>query len=79
MMKTRELDWRQRQKTGGKLVDSSDRVHSEYRMTLILKGGVRGRQERWMELLDKGRQGSDRWGNVQVRHAGQGQKECDGI
>jgi hypothetical protein len=48
-------------------------------MTFILKGGVRGRQERWTELLDKGRQGSDGWGNVQVRNAEQGQKECDGI
>jgi hypothetical protein len=26
----------------------SDRVHSEYRMTFILKGRVRGRQERQM-------------------------------
>jgi hypothetical protein len=34
-------------------------------MTFILNGGVRCRQERWIELLDKGRQGSDRWGNVQ--------------
>jgi hypothetical protein len=68
MMKTRELDWRQRQKTGGNLVDLSDRVQREYRMTFILKGGVRGRQERQTELLDKGRQGSDGWGNVQVRN-----------
>jgi hypothetical protein len=41
-------------------------------MTFILKGGVRGRQERQMELLDKGRQGSDRWGYVLVRNAWQG-------
>jgi hypothetical protein len=57
---------------GVNLVDLSDRVHSKYRMTFILKGGVRGRQERQTELLDKGRQGSDGWGNVQVRNAWQG-------
>jgi hypothetical protein len=37
-------------------------IHSEYRISFILKGGVRGRQERQMELLDKGGEGSDRWG-----------------
>jgi hypothetical protein len=31
-----------------------------------------------MELLDKGRQGSDGWGNVQLRNAWQGGKECNG-
>jgi hypothetical protein len=41
-------------------------------MTFILKGGVRGGQERQMELLDKERQGSDGWGNIQVRNAWQG-------
>jgi hypothetical protein len=54
---------------GVNLVDLSDRVHSEYRMSFILKGRVRVRQERWVELLDKGRQGSDGWGYVLVRDA----------
>jgi hypothetical protein len=64
---------------GVNLVNLSDRVHSEYRITFILKGGVRGGQERWTELLDKGRQGSDGWGYVLVRNAWQGRKECDGM
>jgi hypothetical protein len=38
-------------------------------MIFILKDRVRGGQERQMELLDKGRQESDGWGNVQVRNA----------
>jgi hypothetical protein len=38
-------------------------------MSFILKGEVRGRQEMQAELLDKERQGSDGWGNVQVRNA----------
>jgi hypothetical protein len=53
-------------------------IHSKYRISFILKGGVRGGQERQTELLDKVGQGSDRWGYVLVRNAGQGQKECDG-
>jgi hypothetical protein len=61
------------------LVDLSDRVHSKYRMSFILKGRVRVRQERPVELLDKGRQGSDRWGYILVRDAWEGQKECDGM
>jgi hypothetical protein len=48
-------------------------------MSFILKGGVRGGQERQMELLDKGRHGSDGWGYILVRNAWQGQKECDGM
>jgi hypothetical protein len=52
------------------LVDLSDRVYSEYRMSFIKKGRVRGGQERWTELLDKGGQGSDGWGYALVRNAG---------
>jgi hypothetical protein len=54
-------------------------IHSEYRISFILKGGVRGGQERWTELLDNGGQGSDGWGYVLVRNVGQGRKECDGM
>jgi hypothetical protein len=43
MIRNRELDWRQRQKTEGNLADLSDGVPGGYRMTYILKGEVRGR------------------------------------
>jgi hypothetical protein len=46
-------------------------IHSEYRISFILKCRIRGGQERWMDLLDKGGQGSDGWGYVLVRNAGQ--------
>jgi hypothetical protein len=52
--------------------------YNENRMTFILKGRVRGRQERQIGLLDMGRQGSDRYGNVQLRNVWQGPKECGG-
>jgi hypothetical protein len=61
------------------LVNLSDRVYSEYRISFILKGGVRDRQERSAELLDKGRQGSDGWRYVLLMNAGQGRKEYDRI
>jgi hypothetical protein len=47
VMRTREPDWEtETENRGMNLVDLSDRVHSKYRTTFILKGRVRGGQER---------------------------------